>query len=74
MFDAPVQTVPDLAGTPQWIRSAKGGTGPQGGKGQRTLTQFNSHFHWALQLPGLFGSPPDGLHYELFVHTLWTVP
>lgn len=73
-YDAPVATVPDASAEKQWVRSAKGGTGPEGSQGQRKMNHATTFLHWCFDIPTTFGSSPRGHLWEVFVHTIWTVP
>lgn len=67
-----VATVPDLSSTPQWMRASQSATGLRDGHGQRTRGSSNTFFHFCINLPTVFGNAPDGVLFEVFVHSLWT--
>lgn len=62
-----------ITGDSQWMRVAAPPPGQRDSKGQRTIQEFPAFIHFALNLPHINGDPPNGLHYEIFVHTLWLI-
>lgn len=69
----PVATVPDLSADPQWVRASQSPSGWRSSKGQRKRDSSTTHLHFCFNVPTVFGSTPQGVYYEFFVHTLWTV-
>lgn len=71
-YGPPVATVPDLSADTQWVRASMSPSGWRSSKGQRKRDSSTTHLHFCWNIPTVFGSPPAGHLYELFVHTLWT--
>lgn len=72
-FGPPIPNPNAITGDPQWVQASQSPTGWRNSKGRRLIRQAPCFLHWCFNIPNLFSSAPIGLHWEVFVHTLWTV-